>query len=144
MEWGLAYVGMWFAKWIIASIVLKINAFDYVINEAIERICGDKQLLYTPLSVLQLNFYILFLDFLEFLILELLMIINIIPPIINNKNITPIIFKTFFIYISFLIIGFYIIPIFFQFFYINYWMFSLIFSYKFFTTCWINNFYWTW
>lgn len=38
--WGIGYVGMWFAKWILASIILKINAFDYVIDNAIERING--------------------------------------------------------------------------------------------------------
>ena len=38
--WGIGYIGMWFAKWILASIILKINAFDYVIDNAIERING--------------------------------------------------------------------------------------------------------
>ncbi|MCI8637299.1 MAG: hypothetical protein HFJ36_05660 [Clostridia bacterium] len=38
--WGIAYVSMWFAKWIIASIVLKTNAFIYVGWRAQKRING--------------------------------------------------------------------------------------------------------
>lgn len=38
--WGIAYVAMWFAKWIIASIVLKTNAFKYVKTYAKRRING--------------------------------------------------------------------------------------------------------
>ena len=39
--WGLGYVLMWFSKWILASIVLNINAFDYVTDKAMVRI-GQK------------------------------------------------------------------------------------------------------
>lgn len=38
--WGVAYVSMWFAKWIIASFVLQINAFNYVKWQAQRRING--------------------------------------------------------------------------------------------------------
>lgn len=38
--WGVAYVGMWLAKWILASIILNINALDYVVEEAMNRING--------------------------------------------------------------------------------------------------------
>lgn len=41
-EWGLAYIGMWFAKWIIASIVLGINPFEDVMDKAMIRINGEK------------------------------------------------------------------------------------------------------
>ncbi len=39
--WGISYTAMWFAKWMIASFVLKINAFDYVIEQARFRIDGQ-------------------------------------------------------------------------------------------------------
>jgi len=38
--WGMAYIGMWFSKWIIASFVLNINAFEYVTENALLRING--------------------------------------------------------------------------------------------------------
>jgi len=38
--WGIAYIATWLSKWIIASIILKINAFDYVIENASLRING--------------------------------------------------------------------------------------------------------
>lgn len=38
--WGVAYCCMWFAKWGIASAVLKINAMDYVKENALMRING--------------------------------------------------------------------------------------------------------
>lgn len=38
--WFIAYVCTWLAKWILASIVLNINAFDYVKNEAMQRVNG--------------------------------------------------------------------------------------------------------
>ena len=40
--WTIGYVGMWFAKWILASVILKINAFDYVIEYAKKRINGTE------------------------------------------------------------------------------------------------------
>lgn len=39
--WLIAYSFMWFAKWIIASIVLKVNAMEFVKDKAILRINGD-------------------------------------------------------------------------------------------------------
>lgn len=39
--WGIAYTSMWFAKWIIACIVLKTNAFIYVGWRAQKRINGS-------------------------------------------------------------------------------------------------------
>ena len=39
--WFIAYTCMWFVKWILASIVLNINAFDYVKKEAMTRINGS-------------------------------------------------------------------------------------------------------
>lgn len=53
MLWGIAYAGMWFAKWILASIILNINAFEYVIDEALLRINGANDL--TTIENLQLN-----------------------------------------------------------------------------------------
>lgn len=38
--WSIGYVGMWISKWILASIILKINALDYVINDMLFRING--------------------------------------------------------------------------------------------------------
>ena len=38
--WGIAYVAMWLSKWILASIILKINALDYVKDQAMLRING--------------------------------------------------------------------------------------------------------
>lgn len=39
--WLVGYVGMWFAKWIIASVVLQVNAFDYVLDKAFIRVNGE-------------------------------------------------------------------------------------------------------
>lgn len=39
--WFVGYCSMWFAKWLIASLVLKINALDYVINRALIRVNGN-------------------------------------------------------------------------------------------------------
>lgn len=38
--WCIGYIGMWISKWILASIILKINALDYVINDMLFRING--------------------------------------------------------------------------------------------------------
>ena len=38
--WSIGYVGMWISKWLLASIILKINALDYVINDMLYRING--------------------------------------------------------------------------------------------------------
>ena len=38
--WGIAYALMWFAKWTLASIILKINAAEYVKDKALIRING--------------------------------------------------------------------------------------------------------
>ena len=38
--WGIAYVSMWLTKWILVSIVLNINAFEYVKENAMLRING--------------------------------------------------------------------------------------------------------
>ena len=40
--WGIGYIGMWCAKWILASIILKVNALDYVIGPAMKRINGTE------------------------------------------------------------------------------------------------------
>lgn len=42
--WGIGYVGMWAAKWILASIILKINALDYVVDKAMIRVNKDERL----------------------------------------------------------------------------------------------------
>lgn len=39
--WGISYSSMWIAKWVLSSIVLKINAFDYVWDNATYRIKGE-------------------------------------------------------------------------------------------------------
>lgn len=36
--WGIGYVATWFAKWILASLILKINAVDYVKDNLMLRI----------------------------------------------------------------------------------------------------------
>ena len=36
--WGIGYIGMWFAKWCLASIVLGINSLEYVTEQAMYRI----------------------------------------------------------------------------------------------------------
>lgn len=38
--WGVGYVGMWLAKWLIASIVLQVNAWEYVKTDMQYRING--------------------------------------------------------------------------------------------------------
>lgn len=38
--WGIGYIAMWFAKWIIASLILNINAMKYVKDNAMLRING--------------------------------------------------------------------------------------------------------
>jgi len=38
--WSIGYVGMWIAKWALSSIILGINAMDYVTEKAINRING--------------------------------------------------------------------------------------------------------
>lgn len=38
--WFIAYVCTWLAKWILASIILNLNAFDYVKNQAMQRVNG--------------------------------------------------------------------------------------------------------
>ena len=50
--WLIAYTGMWLAKWGIASIVLKINAMDFVIENAMDRINGQI-MNYTPLELIR-------------------------------------------------------------------------------------------
>lgn len=40
--WLISYVGMWLAKWILASIILKINAFEYVVDYAMKRVNGEE------------------------------------------------------------------------------------------------------
>lgn len=40
MLWAFGYVGMWIAKWCISSIILNINAIDYVKEEAMLRVNG--------------------------------------------------------------------------------------------------------
>ena len=39
--WFIGYSFTWFAKWILASIILHINALDYVVDKALIRINGD-------------------------------------------------------------------------------------------------------
>lgn len=61
--WFVSYVGMWFAKWILASIILHINAFEYVKDNAMLRINGKvlgttKQSL--PFEAIYKNFFALF------------------------------------------------------------------------------------
>lgn len=38
--WGISYIAMWLTKWILASIILNINAFEYVKENAMLRING--------------------------------------------------------------------------------------------------------
>lgn len=38
--WSIGYLGMWIAKWILASFILKVNALDYVIDDIKLRIDG--------------------------------------------------------------------------------------------------------
>ena len=38
--WAIGYFGMWIAKWILASIVLNINALDFVVDKALVRVNG--------------------------------------------------------------------------------------------------------
>lgn len=39
--WFVGYCAMWISKWILASLILKINAFDYVKDEALFRMNGN-------------------------------------------------------------------------------------------------------
>ena len=61
--WFISYVAMWFAKWILASVILRINALEYVKNNAMLRINGEiadisKQML--PLEAIVRNFFALY------------------------------------------------------------------------------------
>lgn len=52
MLWGISYVAMWFSKWILASLILNINAMDYVKDSAWLRLNGlqnieSKEIMYT-------------------------------------------------------------------------------------------------
>lgn len=38
--WGVGYFGMWIAKWVLASIVLNVNALDFVVDKALVRVNG--------------------------------------------------------------------------------------------------------
>lgn len=63
MLWSISYVAMWLAKWILASIILKINAFEYVKDNAMIRINGSvvgttKQNL--PFKAISKNIFTLF------------------------------------------------------------------------------------
>lgn len=40
LVWGIAYISMWLTKWILASIILNINAIQYVKDNAMLRING--------------------------------------------------------------------------------------------------------
>lgn len=40
MLWLISYAGMWLAKWALSSIILKINAMDYVTEKAMNRVNG--------------------------------------------------------------------------------------------------------
>ena len=96
--WVLGYVGMWLMKWILASIILKVNALDYVINAMKYRINGTgykhprnalKSRPDLPLKVITLNINTLFpLDILNRLNLTkiLLICIIIIEGIIIRKK----------------------------------------------------------
>lgn len=39
--WGIGYVGMWISKWILASLVLKVNVIPYVSGHIEERLGGN-------------------------------------------------------------------------------------------------------
>lgn len=41
LSFGIAYVFMWFTKWLLASFILNINAFDYVLREGTYRVYGS-------------------------------------------------------------------------------------------------------
>ena len=41
LAWGAGYIGMWLAKWGLASLILKENAMTYVMDHIEERLDGD-------------------------------------------------------------------------------------------------------
>lgn len=43
--WGMAYIGMWIAKWVLASVILKINAWFYVKEDMLYRINGYSEII---------------------------------------------------------------------------------------------------
>lgn len=72
--WLIGYCGMWMTKWILASIVLKINAFDYVTDYLLNRLNGSgnknmeilKDINYLPLKSIIRNIdQLLIIDILE-------------------------------------------------------------------------------
>lgn len=62
--WLIGYIGMWFSKWILASIILKTNAFTYVIDNAKYIISGSKigleRMKSSPLNAIIININTLF------------------------------------------------------------------------------------
>lgn len=57
--WGIGYVGMWISKWILASIILNVNALDYVKYDILNRIAPSS---FPKLSIkaIKANFFTLF------------------------------------------------------------------------------------
>ncbi|MCI8637393.1 MAG: hypothetical protein HFJ36_06165 [Clostridia bacterium] len=67
--WSLGYIGMWISKWVLASLILKVNAYDYVINDMKYRINGTgheqtrtllKHIPNLPLKAIKININTLF------------------------------------------------------------------------------------
>ena len=59
--WTIGYMAMWFTKWILASLILNINAYDYVFDKAMLRINGlqglpDKSIMYKGLFYRNFNY----------------------------------------------------------------------------------------
>lgn len=61
MAWGIGYAGMWIAKWLTASVVLKENVMPFVLGHIAERLgADDKKGIWKYIEVLWRNIRCLF------------------------------------------------------------------------------------
>lgn len=60
--WTIGYIGMWISKWILASIILNVNALDFVTSYAMRRINGQEEIqgIITGFDTIKRNFMTLF------------------------------------------------------------------------------------
>ena len=119
--WFIGYAGMWLAKWILASFILNINAFEYVKENAMLRINGlqglsnyeelynyviQKNLFAVPLMyIIKANFYKIDVKFtISIIIILLLLFINW-KELKNKKILLIFVFIGFMPYLRYLVLA---------------------------------------
>lgn len=61
--WFIGYSVMWGIKWLLASLILQVNALDYVVDNAIVRLCksnNERTLILTIINAIKKNFITLY------------------------------------------------------------------------------------